>query len=175
MDPGNRHPGRGAGSPTWATFANGGAAATVRINDDYVTVEWLELRSCRARRRALHGVEIANLTAGANHVVVRNNVIHTTGSGVQISDGNAVVDVYGNVIYETNYGIRLNGIDFAPAGRLNIFNNTIYSSNGATGPSGIKTTVRQTTPADRPAQQHRAQQQTRATSAWRRLSTASWF
>ncbi len=69
-------------------------AATVQINDDYVTVEWLELKMWSGSSTSAHGVEIGSLTAGANHVVVRNNVIHTTGSGVLISDGNAVVDVY---------------------------------------------------------------------------------
>ena len=145
VDPGNRHSGQGAGSATWAAFANGGTSATVRVNDDYVTVEWLELRMFSGSSTNAHGVEIGSLTAGANHVVVRNNVIHTTGSGVLILDGNAVVDIYNNIIYETNYGIRPQGIDLAPAARLNIFNNTIYSNNGGTGPSGIKTTVRQTT------------------------------
>jgi len=145
VDPGNRHPGRGGGSPTWAALGNGGASATVRIYDDYVTVEWLELRMWSGSSTSAHGIEINNLTAGANHVVVRNNVIHTTGSGVLISDPDAVVDVYNNVIYATNYGIRLPGVDFTPAARLNVFNNTIYGSTGGTGPSGIKATVRQTT------------------------------
>ena len=145
VDPGNRHPGRGAFPPTWAAFRNNGTNATVLVQDDYVTVEWLELTMTLSSSTSAHGVEIGNLAAGANRVVLRYNVIHTTGSGVQIADGDAVVDVHNNVIYATNYGIRLQGIDLAPAARLNVFNNTIYGNTGGTGPSGIKATARQTT------------------------------
>ena len=64
---------------------------------------------------------------------------------MQIADADTVADVYNNVIYATNYGIRLQGVDLTPVAQLNIFNNTIYGSVGGTGPSGIKSTVRQTT------------------------------
>lgn len=94
VDPGNRHSGVGAASPSWATFGNGGTSATVRIYDDYVTVEWLELRMWSGNSTNAHGIEINNLTAGSNRVVVRNNVIHTTGNGILISDANAVVDIH---------------------------------------------------------------------------------
>ena len=144
VDPGNRHPGRGSAAPTWAAFADNGANALVQIYDDYVTVEWLELRHTGGASTSAHSVEINNVATG-NHSVIRYNVIHGTGSGIQILDADTVADVYDNVIYATNYGIRLPGTDLNPTARLNIFNNTIYGNTGGTGPSGIKATVRQTT------------------------------
>ena len=143
VDPGNRHSGRGAAAPTWAAFANNGANALVQIYDDYVTVEWLELKHTGAAFTSAHSIEINNV-ATANHVVIRYDVIHGTGNGIQVSDADTVADIYNNVIYATNFGIRI-PVDLTPASRLNIFNNTIYGNTGATGPAGISTTVRQTT------------------------------
>lgn len=142
-DPGNRHPGRSGTPYSWAGFGNGGAAATIQVHDDYVTVEWLDIRQFVGGGATSHGILINNLSA-ANHVVVRYDVIHVQGDGILIADADAVVDIYDNVIYESNYGIHLPA-DLTPAARVNIFNNTIYSNNAATGPSGIKSTVRQTT------------------------------
>jgi hypothetical protein len=75
---------------------------------------------------------------------VRYNIIHHFGSdGVRLGDPDAIVDIYGNIIYETDYGIHL-PVDPTPAGRVNVFSNTIYGCNASSGPSGIKSDVRQT-------------------------------
>ena len=141
VDPGNRHPGRSAGSKTWASLVNTGAGSLVRIWDGNVTVEWLDLSGGTG-----DPIEINNVPVGSP-ATVRYNVIHDSGSstaGIRILNADTVANIHNNVIYATGYGIRF-VTDLNPAARVNIFNNTIYGNTGATGPSGIKTTVRQTT------------------------------
>ena len=141
VEPGNRHPGRSAASKTWGSFVNTGAGSLVRIWDGNVTLEWLDLSGGTG-----DPIEINNVPVGSP-VTVRNNVIHGTGAsaaGIRVLSADTVANIHDNVIYNTGYGIRL-VTDLNPAARLNIFSNTIYGNTGATGPAGIKSTVRQTT------------------------------
>ena len=138
----NRHPGRSAASPTWVALFNTGASPLFLVNDGNVTLEWLDLFGGAAG--GPHGIEVSSVVP-AGPVVIRNNVIHGNSTdGIRIADASAVVDIYDNVIYETGSGVRFT-VDMSPAGRVNLYNNTIYSSNAGTGPSGIRSDVRQTT------------------------------
>jgi hypothetical protein len=137
---GQSHLGRAG---TGVVLDNGASASpAIQIADDYVTVEWLEIKG--GAGGGAHGVELASGINPANRVTVRYNVIHNTGGdGVRVGDPDAIADIYNNVIYEASYGIHL-PVDMAPDARVNLFSNTVYGCNAAGGPSGVKSSVRQT-------------------------------
>jgi uncharacterized repeat protein (TIGR01451 family) len=136
--PGQRHLGLAA---TGAVLDNGASPSpAIRIVDEYVTVEWLDIKG--GSGLAAHGIEVAAGIGPANHVTLANNVIHGTGGdGVRVGDPDGIVDIIDNVIYRTAYGIHF-PVDMAADARVNVHNNTIY---GCTA-SGIQSDVRQTTP-----------------------------
>ena len=83
----------------------------------------------RQRDRA-HGIELASVNA-ANMGTVRYNLIHDTpGDGIRLTDADSVVDVYNNLIFNTNVGIRLLA-DLSPAARVNVFGNTVSNTTTA--------------------------------------------
>jgi uncharacterized repeat protein (TIGR01451 family) len=136
-DHGNRHYGRAGVAGTVALVDNATAGPAIRVRDDYVTVEWLEIRG--GSGASAHGVEVSNL-ATVNHVVLDALLVHDTpGSGIEILHPDALVDAYNDVIYEAGYGIRINA---TPSGtsQIRLLNNTVYSCNSA-GPSGILSTA----------------------------------
>jgi hypothetical protein len=138
--PGHRHQGRAG---TGAVIDNGWSnSPAVEIKDDYVTVEWLEIKGNTGA--SAHGIDLAGGFAPANLSTIRYNLVHDFGGdGIRVGDANTIVDIYGNVVYETGYGVHL-PVDLTPAARVDVFSNTIYGSNAAAGPSGVRSDVRQT-------------------------------
>ncbi len=136
--PGQRHLGNAA---TGAVLDNGASPSpAIRVVNEYVTVEWLEIKG--GSGAGAHGIEVAAGIGPANHVTLANNVIHGTGGdGVRVGDPDGIVEIIDNVIYGTAYGIHF-PVDMTADARVNVYNNTIY---GCTA-SGIKSDVRQTTP-----------------------------
>ena len=105
-DHGNRHYGRAGAAGTVALIDNATTGAAIRVRDDHVTVEWLEIRG--GSGTGAHGVEVSNL-ATVNNVVLDSLLIHQNpGSGIEILHPDAVADVYNNVIYLAGTGIRVN-------------------------------------------------------------------
>jgi uncharacterized repeat protein (TIGR01451 family) len=143
--PGQRHLGRAG---TGVVVDNGAASSpAIRILDDFVTVEWLEVRG--GTGTGAHGIEIGASGAGidvVNLLTVANNVVHDTGGdGVRLSDPDVIADIRNNIIYRAGYGIHF-PVDMTADARVNVFNNTIYGCTAGTGPSGVKSDVRQTSP-----------------------------
>ena len=135
-DHGNRHYGR-AGNPA-AVIDNGtNTGPALRVRDDYVTVEWLEIKG--GSGSGAHGIEVSNLGT-VNHLVLDALLIHNLpGNGIEILDPDTVADVYDDAIYETGYGVRINT---TPSGtsQIRLLNNTVYGCNSP-GPSGIRSTA----------------------------------
>ena len=114
---GNRHYGKertlGSNAATLdnGNVTTGNTAPAISVQDDYVTVEWLEVRG--GRGPAATGIEVQNITAGtgatgASGLAVRNNVVHGTGGyGIDIGDKDAVIDVHNNIVYDGLQGIRV--------------------------------------------------------------------
>ncbi len=130
-DHGNRHYGvAGAG-----VILDGGSATdtAVLVFDDFVTVEWLEIRNGGA---GFDGVEWQNLAA-VNKGVARNLLIHDLpDTGIQIQDSSAIIDIYNNILYRNGRGIR--NVSALATGALRIFNNTVF---GSTTNGGITASV----------------------------------
>ncbi len=123
-DPGNRHLGVAGGG----AIVDGAATslAMVLVNDEFVNVEWLELKGGLDE-----GIEFQNLDPGANGSLVRNLLVHnTTKDAILIDDADANVDVYNNIVYASGSA----GIWIATAlttGTVRILNNTVYGNTGA--------------------------------------------
>jgi uncharacterized repeat protein (TIGR01451 family) len=135
-DHGDRHYGR-TGNPAAVVDNATNTGPAIRVRDDYVTVEWLEIKG--GSGAGAHGIEVSNL-ATVNHLVFDALLIHNLpGSGIEILHPDAVADVYNNVIYEAGYGVR---ISTTPSGtsRIRLLDNTVFSCNSA-GPSGIRSTA----------------------------------
>ena len=132
-DPGNRHYGiAGAG-----VILDGGAAtdSAVLILDDFVTVEWLEIRGGGS---GFDGVEWQSIGA-VNKGVARYLLIHNLNdNGIQIQDSSAIVDVYNNILYRNGGGLR--NVSALSTGALRIFNNTVFGNTSAGGITGNVTT-----------------------------------
>ena len=126
VDPGNRHeglPGTGARVSTGGPINH-----AVRIEDDHVTLEWLEVWSTGD-----YPVRIDGLTTGSNRVVVRNNMIYSNaGPDVYLVNApGAVLDVYNNIIYDNfEDGVWLDEFGGWVAGAsIRILNNTLYNNS----------------------------------------------
>jgi len=123
-DPGNRHLGVAGGG----AIVDGAAAslAVVLVDDDFVNVEWLELKG-----GVDEGVEFQSLSPGSNHGLARNLLVHnTTKDAILIDDAGANVDVYNNIVYASaTTGIRIGTT--LTTGTVRIFNNTVYGNTGA--------------------------------------------
>ena len=135
VDPGNRHTGRAGNG---VVLNNGAAlAAAISVEDEYVAVEWFEVRGGGA---GAHGIEICSVLA-SNQLVLRNNLVHNVpGNAFRLRDANANIDLYNNIIYAADIGMRLDG---TPA-VVRVFNNTVYNCpNGGINGGGASTvTVR---------------------------------
>ena len=84
---------------------DGGAAtdSAVLVLDDFVTVEWLEIRGGGS---GFDGVEWQSIAA-VNKGVARYLLIHNLNdNGIQIQDSSAIVDVYNNILYRNGGGLR---------------------------------------------------------------------
>jgi hypothetical protein len=130
-DPGNRH----NGIPGSGVILDLGGANTdngILINDNYVTVEWMEVRNSTS---AADGTQIGGVS-GANRRVVRNCIVHDMGArGIQIHT-NAVdsydMDVYDNFLYRNGRGIVVEDALLATSS-VRIMNNTVFSSVNGSG------------------------------------------
>jgi hypothetical protein len=129
-DGSNRHTGVSCAPGTCAIVDNGSATSpAIQVEDEYVTVEWLEIRG--GGNGSASGIVLWNIApgtgyTGASHIVLRNNLVHTHASsyGLYLADANAVVDAYNNVIYSVYIGIRPLGV--FTWGLFRLMNNTIY-------------------------------------------------
>jgi hypothetical protein len=122
-DHGNRH----YGIPGAGVVIAGGGAPTIQVQDDHVTVEWLEISS-----GASGGILVQSLGA-SNDVVIRNNLVHAadTGFGINLNDDLLVADVYNNVVYSTSNAIRVTTATLNAGSRVRILNNTMYRYAGS--------------------------------------------
>ncbi len=144
-DPGNRHHGiPGAG----VLVANGGPVQTIEIQDDYVTVEWLELDNTGAAGGIyVRFISAGSGSVGASQIVIRNNLVHASGGGFGISldDGNMVADVYNNIVYRTFNAIRVVSATLFTWTRIRVLNNTMYDYLGSGFDSSVTTLPQQLT------------------------------
>ena len=78
--------------------------AAIRLQDDWVNVEWLEIRG--GSGSTARGVQVDTITAGTR-TIVRNLLIHDMpGQGIRLDDPDVDIDIYNNIIYEVAVGIR---------------------------------------------------------------------
>ena len=121
----NRHFGIAGGAGNNVVLDMGAEAGSngVRIQDDFITVEWLELTG----GTAMDGFEVSGQSS-PSQVTLRYNLIHDTasGDGMQLRDADLSVDVYNNIFYGVNKAIELN---VAVPTSARILNNTIYNCN----------------------------------------------
>jgi outer membrane protein assembly factor BamB len=114
------------------------ASPAVDVRDDFVTVEWLELSGVSG---GTTGVAVSGLGT-ANHVVVRNNVIHDMSvDGLSNSSSTTKLDFYDNVLYAmAGSGVRLT----QPLAQGRLFNNTVFDcgSSGFQGAGGTATVLK---------------------------------
>jgi hypothetical protein len=124
-DGGNRHYGK---SGQGVTINNGASAMpAVRVRDDFVTVEWMEVTG--GNGVAADGIEVSGLAA-ASQVVIRQNLVQTvTGSGIDVIEDDSRVDLYNNFIYDAGRrGIRFSSAVLLASSRFRVLNNTIFRS-----------------------------------------------
>ena len=100
----------------------------LRIRDDFVTVEWLEIKNGAV---GTDGIEVRNI-AVSNQIVLRNLVVHDVGQhGISGTGVELNLDAYNNIIYDVvDVGIRLAPGPPNPGTSVRILNNTIYSNGG---------------------------------------------
>ena len=123
-DDGNRH----YGIQTQGVLIDigGSGSDTISIQDDFVTVEWLEIASGGG---SSDGIDVLNQSA-LNHIVLRNMLIHDTGSsGISVTDGVSIVDIYNNVVFQS--GSRGITVLANPTATVRILNNTVYDCPAA--------------------------------------------
>jgi Peptidase family C25/Right handed beta helix region len=123
-DDGNRHYGiAGQGVVINNTTMN----PAVDVRDDFVTVEWLEMRG--GNGSGADGIEVSALAA-TSQVVLRNNLMQNVGgNGIQIFEDDARIDIYNNFIYDAAArGIRFSTGVLLAGSRFRVLNNTIFSS-----------------------------------------------
>ena len=131
-DGGNRHYGRAGQGVVLDNTTNTIDAMGVR--DDFVTVEWLEVKNGGA---GTDGIQIRS-QAVSNRVVVRNNLVHDVGQlGIVTNYEGLVIDIYNNIVYNTpDPGIRIGAaVALTAASEIRILNNTVYNI----GNNGIST------------------------------------
>ncbi len=134
-DDGNRHTGVAG---TGAVIRPPAAAAAVSIQDDFVTVEWLEISGGAG---GTTGVAVSGIGT-SNQIVVRNNLIHDmTLHGLENSSATTRLDFYNNVLYAmAGSGVRLT----QPLVQGRLFNNTAFNcgSSGFQGGAGTGTVLK---------------------------------
>ena len=138
--PVHRHYGLAAtGADNKVVLDNGlNAIPAVRIADEFVNVEWLEIKG--GDTLSGDGIELSGGIGLPNRTSLRYNLIHDAqGDGIQLNDTDSAVDIVNNIIYNTNFGVNLT-MDMIPDTRVNVFNNTIF--NNVAG--GVETALRQT-------------------------------
>jgi uncharacterized repeat protein (TIGR01451 family) len=135
-DHGNRHYGRAGAAGTVALIDNTTSSPAIRIRDDHVTVDWLEIRG--GNSSSAHAVEV-DAPGVANRVVLDDLLIHHgQGNGIEVLRPDTVADVYDNVVYEMGIGIHVNAT-LSGTAQLRLLDNTVFGCNQ--GPSGIVSTA----------------------------------
>ena len=133
---GNRHYGIEGNGVRLDNGGNGSDA--VSVEDDFVSVEWLEIINGSA---GADGIDVRSQNV-SNKIVLGNNLVHDVGQdGIHLNDADLLINVYNNIVYDAGVrGIRFNT---APA-QASIFNNTIYScsSEGMDGDGGSGAALR---------------------------------
>ena len=106
----------------------------VNVRDDFVTVEWLEIKNGTGIANGI----LATNQAVSNRIFIRNNLVHDVSNlGIATNDEDLIIDIYNNIVYTTgNAGIRIDVTPVTAASEFRILNNTVYD----TGDSGIRTT-----------------------------------
>ena len=117
-DYGNRHYGVAGNGVMVDVGASTNTA--IRVQDDWVNVEWLEIRG--GSGSTARGVQVDTIIAGSK-TVLRNLLIHDMpGQGIRLDDPDVDIDIYNNIIYEVAVGIR----PTLAIANARILNNTIY-------------------------------------------------
>ena len=98
-------------------------ADAILINDDFVTVEWLEIT-----RGGAEGITINSLNA-TNRIIIRNVLLQNVSNGdnIYINEPDVVIDVYNNFLYKPEEGIRI-GSTLNAGAQIRLLNNTIYDA-----------------------------------------------
>jgi len=135
--PGNRHYGIAGSGVILENGVN--STRAIAVQDDHVTIEWLEI--INGATLGAHGIEVLNLSAGQNHVVVRNNLIHNvSGRGIHLSSADALLDIETNIIYDAAREPISITSTLAPGAAVRVLNNTLYSTTAGGGPSSVSAT-----------------------------------
>jgi uncharacterized delta-60 repeat protein len=117
VNPADRHFGRA--NVGVAIDLGGAGSAGVLVTDNFVTLEWLEVRNTGGV-----GIDVAGL-GPLNRIMIRNNLVHDVpASGIRNTTG--VLEVYNNVVYN----VINNGIELGPASGVQVYNNTVYNGGG---------------------------------------------
>jgi hypothetical protein len=140
VDPGNRHAGvawSGVGATPHVVFDN---AATntepaIRVGDDFVTVEWIDIRHKLATPPGRSGISVGGPSGTitpsngslSSTIVVRNNLIHDLDMGVDIGDTSIVLDVYNNVFYNCSRATRNDATQSTDPGLIRVLGNTAWN------------------------------------------------
>ena len=109
---------------------NGAGLAAILVQDEFVTLEWLEITGGTEE-----GLEFESLSA-PNKIVVRNMLVHDVQlQAILLDDPLATADVYNNFVYRTaiNTGSADGAISIGVAlttGAIRLFNNTLYDNPG---------------------------------------------
>lgn len=117
VNPADRHFGRANVGAVFDRLTSPGPVVT--ILDDFVTIEWLEIRNGTSQ-----GIDIGVL-GPVNHIILRNNLVHDVPSAGIRNTSIPVLDVYNNIVYDTN-----NGIELGTSSGAQVYNNTVYNGGG---------------------------------------------
>ena len=137
VDPGNRHAGvawSGAGGTPHVVFRNSVANSepAIRLGDDFVTVEWLELRDSAPNTQAgfsLTGFSDAITPSNgslSSTITLRNNLVHDLDMAFDIGQTSLVVDIYDNVVYRCRWFMRMEANQATDPSLIRVFNNSAY-------------------------------------------------
>jgi hypothetical protein len=98
----------------------------VRVQDDFVTVEWLEIAGGGG---TADGIQVSGLAA-TSQVVIQNNLIRNVpGDGIEVAEDNSTVDVINNVIYTSaRQGIFFSAGALQAGSQFRVLNNTVFGS-----------------------------------------------
>ena len=130
-DGSNRHLGVSGAGVVFDNAANLNRALVVQ--DQFVTVEWLEVRNGSGAGAHCIDYEPAN---GANRGVIRNNVVRNCAAqSIRVTGAASAVvaDITNNVLYRGGReGVNIN-IPLGAGSLVRILNNTFLANNGAVG------------------------------------------
>ena len=116
------------------------------IQDQFVTVEWLEVQDGVGASATCIDYVPAN---AANHAVIRNNLIRNCGSqSIRLSGPSTVfvADINNNVIYRgAREAVRVDSpLGTGTGSQVRIFNNTFLRNSGAAAPSNTEISTAET-------------------------------